>query len=1431
MIKKIPLLLLLVFCFTYTSFASTAYPKPIKFTQPDGSIITITLKGDEHTKWAVTSDGYTLLSNSKGYFEYAKSDNRGYLVPSGVIAKETKERTSEDLALLSKISKGLSYSNEQVQMLRTIKAINKSERRKAFPTTGNRKLVCILMGFKDKAFTKTQTDFNNLFNQVNYTVNGATGSVKDYYLENSYGKFNLDVTVAGPYTASQNMSYYGANDASGNDVKPDVLVTEAVTAADAAVNFADFDNDSDGNVDGVYVIYAGYGEEAGAPASTIWAHAWEIDPKTLDGKVITSYSCSAELEGTSGSTMTSIGVICHEFGHVLGAPDYYDTDYDTNGQFEGTGDWDLMAGGSWNNNGVTPAHHNAYTKIYVYGWGTATTLNSGATITMPSSKTDANAFYRINTATANEYFLIENRQQTGFDASVPGHGLLIFHVHKDIVAHYSNNDINAKAPQMMYPVCASATTNPTTSSAASSYGNINSGGCPFPGISIKNSFTDATTPSMKSWLGVATNKPITNIAENTSTGFITFDFDGGNTGNPSAFTATSISSSQIDLSWSKSENRDVVVAFSSTPTFGLLVDGNTYTVGQSIDGGGSVIVSGDATSFSHTGLNTNTRYYYKAWTKLTSTTYSAGTITQAKTACIGIVTLPLTEDFNVGEMPSCWSIVDNQGNGQIWQVGSVSGGLTGSYIYLNSDAYGDGSTQNADFITPTINTTGTASVTVSFKHYFRVEESETATFSYSIDNGSTWVEVDKWTATTANPTSYKKILTEVANKTSVKFKWNYTGTWGWYWCIDDISIAETSASDIIANFKAEPTTVDINSSTTFTDLSNGTITSWAWNFGSGASPATATTAGPHTVTYSTLGKKTVTLTVNGNVTETKTDYIYVIDPNAPLVLVGWNFEDGNAIADDGLPVNSAKTVTSTATGTISYTGGSGGTGTNALTNTGWDSGNDTKAWQIEFSTIGYNTITVSSKQKSSGTGPKEFKLQYKTTGSTWIDVPSSNLTLANDAFVSGVLTNLELPTDVANQPSVSLRWVMRSNLQVTSGNVASGGTSRIDDIVVSGKKLPSYNLTISKSGNGTVSPEVGDHTYFEGTSVTLTATPDQGWMFDKWEINGNTVTSASTQITISANTTAVATFSVIPTYTLTVSKTGNGAVSPEVGDHTYNDGTSVTLTATPDQGWKFDKWEINGNTVTSASTQITINANTTAIATFTQLTYKLTVSHDGNGSVTPTDGESTHNAGEQITLTATPDQGWQFEKWVINGNTVNSASTQITINANTTAIATFTQITYKLTISHIGNGTVTPTDGESTHNSGTSVNLIATADQGWKFDKWEINGNTITSANTQVTISANITAVATFTLLNGIEDVEYSLKVYPNPTTSIVKIESKSVIKNIQVLDLAGKVLRSSENISNDKGSVDLSGLPSGIYLIKIMSTENSMKIVKITKR
>jgi hypothetical protein len=153
----------------------------------------------------------------------------------------------------------------------------------------------------------------------------------------------------------------------------------------------------------------------------------------------------------------------------------------------------------------------------------------------------------------------------------------------------------------------------------------------------------------------------------------------------------------------------------------------------------------------------------------------------------------LSENFNAStNLPAGWQIVDNQGNGQVWQIGTHTsglGGTPGNYAYLNSDAYGSGNTQNSDFITPTLNLSNYTGVTLEFTHYFRSWSGSSGTLSYSINGGSTWVQIQQWTATTSNPASFNQAISAVAGQSNVKFKWNYTGTWGYYWDVDNIVIS------------------------------------------------------------------------------------------------------------------------------------------------------------------------------------------------------------------------------------------------------------------------------------------------------------------------------------------------------------------------------------------------------------------------------------------------------------------------------------------------------------------------------------------------------------------------------------------------------------------------------------------------------------------
>ncbi|MFN2394418.1 MAG: M6 family metalloprotease domain-containing protein [Bacteroidales bacterium] len=520
--KKNTIWLLIFFLFITSENlpAVPAYPGLIKFEQPDGSIISLYLKGDEKINYAETLDGYTILVTDFGEYQYAVKDENGDLVFSGMKVSPLVQRTSDESKFLMNLEKRLKFSESQKEMMLSVWQVKADAQHKNFPSTGERTLLCILMETPDVPFIRTAEEFDALFNQLNYTFEGATGSVKDYYLENSYGQFDLSVDVVGPYTASNDMTDYSSFEGARN------LMIEGIHLASDDVDYSDYDNSGDGSVDGVYMIFAGYGQEAGGGSNTIWSHAWSIWPAIqYNGVSISRYACSPERRGNSQSNpqgfITRIGVIGHEFGHVLGAPDYYDTDgEDSGGSYQGTGQWDMMAGGTWNNSGATPAHHNPYTKTYIYNWAGQQILDEPGEVILQNSVDDPNSFYRINTLTPGEYYLLENRKKTGFDAFVPGNGLLIFHVHAGI--EDAGNGVNAGHPQLMYPFSAGATNYPNSS--PNSYGNINSPSTPFPGSTQNTLFTDFTIPGSRAWAKSFTNKPVTDINYNQQTGEVSLNF-------------------------------------------------------------------------------------------------------------------------------------------------------------------------------------------------------------------------------------------------------------------------------------------------------------------------------------------------------------------------------------------------------------------------------------------------------------------------------------------------------------------------------------------------------------------------------------------------------------------------------------------------------------------------------------------------------------------------------------------------------------------------------------------------------------------------------------------------------------------------------------------------------------------------------------------
>ena len=477
-------------------------------TLTDGTTVSATLVGDEHAHYWLGEDGRAYQSAEDGV--YQSVDLKAVKQRAAVRRSAANQRRVQRLA---------------PKKVGTVGSI-----------TGDKKGIIILVNFKDKSFTATQSDFNKLANQVNYNSGNYKGSMYDYFYAQSDGQFRLTFDVVGPYTVSQNCSYYGGNDSEGNDEHPAEMVIEAIKLADADVNFADYDWDGDKIVDQVYVVYAGKGEADGGADNTIWPHEYDLNsakyygdgagPQTLDGVKINTYACGGEQNGSTGAT-AGIGTMCHEFSHCLGYPDFYDTDY-SGGQ--GMFSWDLMDNGSYNGNGYRPAGYTSYER-WVAGWKTPTELvNTQSISNMKALQTTGSDTYIIyNKGNSNEYYLLENRQKTGWDTDLPGAGLLILHVDYSSSAWSNNTPNDDPSHQRMTWVPADNEYQYTTYKGTKYYTEAGAANDPFPYGNI-NAFGKTTTPAATLYNKNSDNtyyldSSVENITQN-SDGTISFLFRG-----------------------------------------------------------------------------------------------------------------------------------------------------------------------------------------------------------------------------------------------------------------------------------------------------------------------------------------------------------------------------------------------------------------------------------------------------------------------------------------------------------------------------------------------------------------------------------------------------------------------------------------------------------------------------------------------------------------------------------------------------------------------------------------------------------------------------------------------------------------------------------------------------------------------------------------
>ena len=423
--------LLTVLCIiTISTWAVPARKGGIVVTQPDGSKITIHQHGDESFHWITNEKGEWLKQDADGFYQ---------VIDSMSVKKIQSRRKASTIQPQQRVGK---------------------------PNIAPRGLI-ILVNYQDVQFsTADKAEMDSMLNGENYSRDysythwgykynvQSTGSARKYFYDASYGQYNPQFNVVGPVTVSKNMAYYGENNSYGDDKNAKLMVAEACELVDDSVDFSLYDNDNNGAVDFVYVIYAGYGEADGGDAHTIWPHSSSVSYQKdlkLDGKKINIYACSNEINYIS-KVHDGIGTFCHEFSHVLGLPDLYATN---DAEHKTLGSWDIMGNGSYNNNGNTPPTYSAYERFFM-GWLTPRILVDSENVVLQDLQETNTAFLISETDEHNlvsnnpnptTFYLLENRQQKGWDEYLPWHGMMLTKIQYN-ATKWNNNTVNNIASAM-----------------------------------------------------------------------------------------------------------------------------------------------------------------------------------------------------------------------------------------------------------------------------------------------------------------------------------------------------------------------------------------------------------------------------------------------------------------------------------------------------------------------------------------------------------------------------------------------------------------------------------------------------------------------------------------------------------------------------------------------------------------------------------------------------------------------------------------------------------------------------------------------------------------------------------------------------------------------------------------------------------------------
>lgn len=525
--KKLYLMLSMLFAFGAAANAVPAKKLQKVITLTNGTQVSVELRGDEYLSWWEGTDGTAYRATAdENVFEAFDLEAQK---PAAAARRARAEQGR--VARLARVKNSLKGADDKMRGLGGDHITYK----------GVKKGLVVLVDFKNKKFADGHDleYYKNVINGKDFSdeEEGYVGSVRDYFLAQSNGQFELDFDVVGPVTMSKNYGYYGNDGAYQKDEKVYEMIKEASDGIQDKVNLKDYDWDGDGEADQVFFLYAGLGQASGGSAGTVWPHEselryWPCGVLSYSTGKINTYACANELQpetqGSSRYISAGIGTICHEFSHCLGFADMYDT---TGSGGYGMSVFDVMDQGSYNGNGFVPCNYTAFERIYA-GWVEAIELIDPATVKDMKSVSDyGRPFIMYNYKNTNEYFLMENRQNTGWDKGLYGsNGLLIVHVNY-VPSRWANNSVNSSAEKIQCCTVVNA-----DGSRENTQYSLQGDLYPYEvkGVTMNDEFTDESEPAAKLYTKNSDNSyalgiPITNIKR--SKGSISFLVCGGDDNN------------------------------------------------------------------------------------------------------------------------------------------------------------------------------------------------------------------------------------------------------------------------------------------------------------------------------------------------------------------------------------------------------------------------------------------------------------------------------------------------------------------------------------------------------------------------------------------------------------------------------------------------------------------------------------------------------------------------------------------------------------------------------------------------------------------------------------------------------------------------------------------------------------------------------------